>query len=192
MNCAVCGADNEAGAKFCYRCGSSLQASNPAATGPTVNLNQQPAATADLPADARISESSARVYESPAEPPYTINVPSQPQYMSPASGPARPQYTVTQQQSNSALISMILGIVAILLYLMLLCTIFLPPLSAAAGIPALLLGYKARQEISASGGQLTGGGMAVAGMVLGSINIVLCILSVCGIIGLFAMGAQGM
>jgi hypothetical protein len=54
-----------------------------------------------------------------------------------------------------------------------------------AGIPAVILGKQAQNEIDASNGAQTGRGMATAGFILGIIAIVLGILQVI----LFATGA---
>lgn len=61
---------------------------------------------------------------------------------------------------------MILGIVGLVC-----CGIF-------AGIPALVLSSQAKKEISASGGQQTGSGMATAGLVLGILSLVSTVISV--------------
>jgi hypothetical protein len=50
-----------------------------------------------------------------------------------------------------------------------------------AGVGAIATGHLARREIRASGGQVSGGGLATAGLVLGYINVLLSIL---GLIGL--------
>ncbi len=46
------------------------------------------------------------------------------------------------------------------------------------GIPALILGNQAKQEIAGSGGTQSGDGMAKAGVILGIIAIVLGVLGV--------------
>ncbi|EFQ84298.1 hypothetical protein HMPREF0063_11014 [Aeromicrobium marinum DSM 15272] len=70
------------------------------------------------------------------------------------------------ETNGKALWSMILGIVGLIC-----CGLF-------AGIPALVLGSLARNEITASGGRQDGSGMATAGVVLGSISIVLSLVSI--------------
>lgn len=195
MTCAVCGAQNETGAAFCFRCGSSLKPGTPAATGPTVNLSRD-----DTPAmRARTStddESNARVYDVPptfgdagAQPYNAPDTP--PQYsmsgQSPMSPPASNQpYSVgtMAQQSNTALIALVL---AILSYV---------GLSLLGAIPAVILGRNARLEIQRSGGLITGDGMAQAAIVLGWINIALSVVGFCMIcvlpilgIGIFGISA---
>jgi hypothetical protein len=213
MQCRVCGAENEAGATFCYRCGSSL--TGQAATGATVNLGQTGAppsskrATADLSggadSGARVydaapeHESGGRVYDAPA--PGSADRLGQPPEFQPPVYQVPPQagaaYSVpygTQtmpQQSNSALWSMLLGTGSLILFTVLLCFFFLSPISLVLGIPAVVLGRNARREILASGGQLTGDGMARAGVIMGWINIGLSILTICGIVAFFALLAVG-
>ncbi|HNI70660.1 MAG TPA: DUF4190 domain-containing protein [Marmoricola sp.] len=45
-----------------------------------------------------------------------------------------------------------------------------------AGLAALVLGFIARKEIQTSGGTQGGGGMAIAGIVLGALSVVLSIV----------------
>lgn len=82
-------------------------------------------------------------------------------------------YGAQPGNSTTAIWSLVLGIVGILC-----CGLF-------AGIPAIILGKKAQNDIDASGGAQAGRGMATAGFILGIIS---CVLSVIGII-LFATGA---
>lgn len=70
------------------------------------------------------------------------------------------------QTNQKALWSMILGILSIVC-----CGIF-------AGIPALILGNAAKNEIAASGGMQGGDGMAKAGVILGWISIAWTILAI--------------
>ncbi len=46
-------------------------------------------------------------------------------------------------------------------------------------IAAVITGHMAKKEIKASGGTLSGGGMATAGLILGYLNIVLFIVVIC-------------
>jgi hypothetical protein len=86
--------------------------------------------------------------------------------------PAPGGYGAPPQQNKKALWAMILGIIGILC-----CGFF-------TGIPALILGNMAKNEIRVSGGTQTGGGMATAGVVMGIISIVLGVISIV----LFATG----
>lgn len=186
MTCPVCGAENEANAAFCYRCGSALKAETPAVTGPTVSLRGRETPAYGNQAVSADADAGARVYDVPASPsaapasatppamaaaPYTT-----PQYMNPGTGSSTPApYSAPYgaptmpQQSSTALIALILGIVS-----------FIGP-SIFTAIPAVILGRNARRDIQASNGQLTGDGMAQAGVILGWINIGLTVLLFCAI-----------
>lgn len=63
---------------------------------------------------------------------------------------------VVSRTNGMAIASMVLGIVWVY---------------GIGAILALILGYKAREEIDASGGMQTGRGMATAGIVLGWIGV---------------------
>jgi Domain of unknown function (DUF4190) len=70
------------------------------------------------------------------------------------------------QTNQKAMWAMILGILALVC-----CGIF-------TGIPALILGNSAKNEIAASGGAQTGEGMAKAGVILGWISIAWSVIAV--------------
>ncbi|MFC5178891.1 DUF4190 domain-containing protein [Nocardioides taihuensis] len=57
------------------------------------------------------------------------------------------------------------------------------------GIPAYIIGRRADREIAASGGRLTGEGLAKAGWILGLISIVLMILSALLVVVLLVTGS---
>lgn len=228
MSCPVCGAQNEASAAFCYRCGSALKPADPA-TGRTVNLGRADTPAFGTPAPQPQDDSGARVYDLPPRPAAAqpqddssarvYDLPPSPARPGPAlapasadrlppnvvSGPPVPQFSVPQYTppegvsgtvimpqrptSNTALISMILGIVSLGMFTLLLCTFFLMPFSVVFGIPAVILAYNARKEIRASGGQLGGEGMAKAGLIMGWINIALSVLAAVGICSFFVFAA---
>lgn len=172
MTCPVCGAANENSAAFCYRCGTPLKQSTPAATGPTVSLNRNdpPPFQSPPPVTLASEETHARVYDAPPQhpsssgPPFTM--PSGPQYTQPGQ-----QYQAGTAaygvNSNTAVIALILAIASFFGLLLL------------GSIPAIILGRNARKEIAASGGRLAGEGMAQAAIVLGAINLVLSMLVIC-------------
>jgi hypothetical protein len=87
----------------------------------------------------------------------------------PSSGP-------TSQTSTMALISLIAGIVSW----------FLLPI--IAGIVAIITGHMAKKEIRASGGALTGDGLATGGLILGYVNVGVFALCICAAIALLATG----
>lgn len=198
MKCPVCGADNEAGAAFCFRCGSSLK-STTAAVGPTVSLDSgaTPPYGTETVSGSADEEHNARVYDAPspgpsvgarsyAEPSAGANpggyAPATSQYVAPRSDQT-PVYQqpgmVMVQQSNTALIALVLGIVSFV------------GLSIFAAIPAVILGRNARKEIQASGGMITGDGMAQAGIILGWVNIGLTLLVACAFCAIPLLGILG-
>jgi Domain of unknown function (DUF4190) len=83
------------------------------------------------------------------------------------------------QTNQKALWSMILGILSIVC-----CGLF-------AGIPAIILGGKAKNEIGASGGAQTGDGMAKAGVILGWISIAFSVLSLIFVLTTGALSGAG-
>lgn len=86
----------------------------------------------------------------------------QPSATTPAHGqPAAPGSAPTNQKAIWALV---LGIVGLLC-----CGIF-------TAIPALIVGIMANKEIGASGGYQAGRGMAIAGIVLGTVGTILSLL----------------
>ncbi len=81
-----------------------------------------------------------------------------------------------EKTSTLAVVSLVAGIAAWL---------FLPILG---GIAAIVTGHLARREINENPGQLTGSGLATAGLVLGYINVVLITIPCCVIIILALLG----
>ncbi len=142
MDCPVCGAENETGAVYCYRCGSMLR---PATVQPQTATQQALAPDAHEQAQA-----DARVYQVPSSRPATPYV-------------VGPVGTMTRT-SNLAILALVLGIVS---------WIFLP---FVGGIGAVITGHLGRREIRESQGQLTGEGLATAGLVLGYLNLALTLL----------------
>ena len=66
-----------------------------------------------------------------------------------------------------------------------------------AGLAAIICGHMARTEIRRAGGALEGDGLAVAGLVLGWINVILCVLGVLAVVLFFGglavfLGVLGM
>ncbi|MBV9788113.1 MAG: DUF4190 domain-containing protein [Chloroflexi bacterium] len=180
MTCPVCGAANENSAAFCYRCGTPLKQSTPAATGPTVSLNRNdpPSFQSPPPVTLTSEEPHARVYDAPPQYPSSpgpsFTVPSGPQYSQPGQQyqPGTSAYGVT---SNTAVFALIFGVASFLGIFFL------------GAIPAIILGRNARKEIAASGGRITGEGLAQAGIVLGWINIALTMLGICAFCAFFVI-----
>jgi hypothetical protein len=182
MSCPVCGAENEATATFCFRCGTRLQSADPA-TGATVALRPGDTPPFGMPVAERAPDAlsgtgdAARAGEgpnglAPAAPPVVeprvYSVPSS----APTAGGSPPI-------SNNATISLVLALVGQVLFWVLACVSLgaLSVLATAAGIPAVIVGRNAQREIRASGGRIGGEGVATAGVVIGWITIGLGVLS---------------
>ncbi len=146
MRCPVCGTENETGAIFCYRCGSALR---PGTAPEKASLEQRRELGRNQPAPGD-ADGGSRVYQVPS------GRPAAPYVVDPAS-------TMTQT-SNLATFALILGILS---------WIFLP---FVAAIGAVITGHIGRRQIRESNGQLTGEGLATAGLVLGYLNIALSLV----------------
>jgi hypothetical protein len=91
---------------------------------------------------------------------------------------AYPQAPVLRtQDETTAMLSMIFGILS------------LAGLGIFAGIPAIILGNVARGKIRASGGRLTGEGMAKAGIILGWVSCGLMVIVILFMIIVFVVAA---
>jgi hypothetical protein len=88
----------------------------------------------------------------------------------------QPSPVTAEKTSTLAIISLVTGIVSWL---------FLPILG---GIAAIVTGHLARREINQNPGQLTGNGLATAGLVLGYLNVVLLVIPCCIIVILALLG----
>lgn len=126
---------------FCFKCGASM------------------------PDDSKTCPQCATpVQNAPAPPPagqppsdFLNPPPAQQQYPQSQPYPQQPQYYGQQPHTDGkAIASLILGIASILFCL----NIF-------AGIPAIILGHISRGDIQRSMGRLSGGGIAMAGLILG-------------------------
>ena len=75
--------------------------------------------------------------------------------------------------STLAVVSLVAGIVSWIL------------MPFVAGVIAIICGHMARGDVKRSNGALEGDGLAVAGLVLGWINVILCVLTVAAIVLFF-------
>ena len=84
----------------------------------------------------------------------------------PSYGGGQPSYGGAPQAKTSglAIASLVTGILGLLSF----CFCF-----GLLSIAAIVLGFLARRDIASSGGAKTGGGMAMAGLVMGAIGVVL-------------------
>ena len=86
--------------------------------------------------------------------------------------PAMPA-AASRPTSTLAVVSLVAGITSWLL------------LPFVAGLAAVICGHMARGEIRRSNGALEGDGLAIAGLVLGWVNVVLCVLTVAAVVLFF-------
>ena len=77
-----------------------------------------------------------------------------------------PPYAV-QQTNSLAIVSLVAGIVSWVL------------LPVIASLVAVITGHMAKNQIRASGGMMTGDGLATAGLVLGYVNLALGVIGIC-------------
>jgi hypothetical protein len=104
-------------------------------------------------------------------------------------------YTPAKKTNTLAFIGLITGIVSLFGLLLCCCSpILTAGWSGVFGLPALILGYLAKQQIDASGNTEGGEEMAIAAMIMGGagvfmaiVGIVLFILSLIGMIALPAL-----
>jgi hypothetical protein len=172
MFCPECGAPNEDDATFCGNCGAVL---NPeemlVEAAPDVSPLEPEKAEAVLIYDSDEEIPSAPAVERRAPQPPALPRPPV------AAGPTTPS-------SGLAIASLLLGIGGLTI---------LPLLGS---ILAIILGYMARKEIRQRPLEITGDGLALAGIVLGWIAIGLAVLglllgiglTVCGLCGFMGSG----
>jgi len=102
--------------------------------------------------------------------------PEQSGYPLPPSGWYPPQPGYAPQETNSAAVaSLVFGI----------ASWFLIPL--LGGIGAVITGHVALRQIRQSGDRLKGRGMAIAGLVMGYLNIVLCTIALIAVVAFFVI-----
>ena len=95
-------------------------------------------------------------------------------------GGAPGPYGALPPTSGKATTSLVLGIAS-----MVLCFI-----GFLLGIPAIIVGLRARKEIRESQGRTTGDGLALGGIITGVIGTLAGIAVVAAVIGLFAVGTS--
>ena len=139
---------------FCFKCGASMPDDSkvcPQCATPVQAVPAPPAAAPPQPSSA------------------WLNVPPTPQQYPPQGQPYQGQQYPGQQYQppqteGKATASLVLGILSLL------CFGFL------AGIPAIILGHISRSNIKKSNGRVGGGGMALAGLIMGYVSIAFSLL----------------
>jgi len=119
----------------------------------------------------------------PGPPDNAGSVPEQSGYEPPTYGPPSygPPYGYGQAPptNGKATTALIVGVASLVLSF---CCL------GVAGVVAVVLGVKARNEISANGGRQSGDGMALAGIITGAVAVLISLALVILLVGLIAMG----
>lgn len=168
MFCPQCGAPNEDDAIFCGECGAVL---NPDEAPVEVEL-ENPTPPAE--------EAEVEVIEAVPEEEIAAELPlAPPPPPAPAAPPLTPASAV--QTSGMAIASLVMGIAGWTL------------LPLIGSILAIIFGYMARNEIRQRPDEVTGEGLAVAGLVLGWLMIGASVLLLClgGLAMCFFFGLAG-
>ncbi len=166
MFCPNCGAPNEKDAVFCGNCGAVL---DPDAVPAEFEAEME---NLDEPAEEKSGE--AEIEEPEPEPEKMAVEPPPPPPARPASPAASEPPT-----SGMAVASLVLGIGG------------LTVLPLLGSIVAIVLGYMARSDIRRRPHEVSGDGLALAGIVLGWISVGLAILGILVVGGFMLCGLCG-
>ena len=166
--CLRCGKLVPAGSSFCTSCGADLKADPVAGLQGAVRPGDFTASGVGAPAFIP-APPAAPAGTAPAAAPYPA-YPPPPHYPSPTYfRPYACGYTA-RQTDNLAVFSLVCALASF---------VILPLIPA---VVAIALGYAARERIRNSGGTLEGGGLAIAGILLGIANMVLSVAVIAAIL----------
>jgi hypothetical protein len=101
-------------------------------------------------------------------------------YPPPSYGSGQDPYGQPAQTSGKATTSLVLGIASLVLF----CIGFI------LGIPAIIVGLRARKEIRTSQGRVGGDGLALGGIITGAIGTLLGLGALALVIATFALGSS--
>lgn len=139
---------------FCFKCGASMPDSSQVCPQCAT-----PVQTAPPPAPS-----------APPASPWLNTPPAQPQYPQGQYSPQQGQFYGQPPTDGKATASLVLGILSILCF------------GIFAGIPAIILGHISRKNIQQSMGRLSGGGMAIAGLIMGYCSLLITLLIIPAIV----------
>jgi hypothetical protein len=165
----MCGAPNEDDADFCGNCGAAMNAENVSTEEETWAEGSQASEPVEEAVDEPADEGTA-----------VAGVEAAPAESSPRPAPA----SVALPTSGLAVASLVSGVAGLILLPLVGCVL------------AIILGYMARREIRQRPGEISGDGLALAGIVLGWIGVglivVACLffggLAACGMVGALSSG----
>ena len=187
MKCSTCGAFVPADSVFCLECGaqvsdttktntSDYQTPNMSSAGmPTMRVfDRSTMSSISTSTPPRSTHSASAAFSAPhaSQIPQPYMPPPPPSADMPLSYSAN--YTITTvPNSNLAIVSLIFGILAWMM------------IPLIGSLVAIITGHMARQEIRRSQGAVSGDSMAIAGLVLGYVQLAITALMFCVFIALF-------
>lgn len=183
MKCTTCDEELAPGTLFCPNCGSRVTDSSAGAQ--TIAMSA-PYGGASSPPQSGGQYGGQPYAQPPSQYSSTPQSYAQPPVVSQYSSPPQP-YAPPQQfsavasapNSTAATVSLVFGILA---------WTILPIVSA---IVAVVAGHMGRNEIRASGGQLGGGGLATAGLILGYLQLAILLVGCMGVVLVGLIAAAG-
>jgi len=189
MFCPKCGAPNEEDDEFCGNCGATLRPGDlpkdptKAVVDPSATESEAvQAAGVEAEAKAGTENWAGLSQNQPAPAPVPAGVPQllpPPPPPPPASRSGAAQATPAIATSGLAIAALVMGIGGLTI------------LPLVGSVLAIIFGYMARRDIRQRPGELTGEGMAMAGIVMGWIAVGLAILGVLLGIGIGVCGLCG-
>lgn len=197
MFCPMCGAPNEDESVFCGNCGVALSLEDASSDAGIETAEGQEAEAEALDDSAREAVAETEVTEDSVEEVFAVPdsgdllpAPLEPD-MEPPLPPPPPSYPPPERGTTRAAHTSGLAIASLAL-----AVGGLTILPLLGSIVAIILGYMARNEIRRHPGELSGDGIAVAGIVLGWIAVAVSVLGflvvgglgMCGICGAFGSG----
>ncbi|HEU4323019.1 MAG TPA: DUF4190 domain-containing protein [Roseiflexaceae bacterium] len=183
MKCSFCQASLEANTAFCPNCGAAVV---PSSAGAKTSLIGSERTSDDSPTVAipsQSSQSSQSPFSLPSQQPVVTQSYQPPGLSQPQQPPSAPyaygvpDMGVPLPNSTAAIVSLVFGILS---------WVALPFIGS---IVAIIAGHIGRREVAQSNGRLGGGGLALAGLILGYLQVALFALAICAFIGLVILGA---
>lgn len=181
MTCPNCKYSIPEGMQYCPNCGNLLSTSMPTSAGvPTQRIDtptapqQQRRITAPLEPLIENPPYQEPVFSLPSPQPLAPSLPAAPQVVPRGTLPNTTYVVPAPRNNNSAIVSLVFGILS---------WVVLPIIGP---IIAVVAGHMALNQIRAADGQQDGRGMAIAGLILGYIQLGLLLIG-CAIMVIFGL-----